>query len=171
MIIDPQSARLREAIGAEYGWQRECAGDRRLQLGKRHRKWLTMRYLVQTGQPTPAHLQGAVCPNAKTAAELQSLGLIECWPEDNRTHWLRDWTVTRDGQGAVTWHYHVWAPLDCAPTWGIPILVRLPGNDRWPDRFFAMRGEWRDGELYWITPTSGATYTDRFETGEWRAIP
>lgn len=31
--------------------------------------------------------------------------------------------------------------------------------------------ERRDGELYWITPTNGTTYTDRFETGEWRAIP
>lgn len=170
MITDPAAARMAEAIGA-YRWQIECRFDERLKLGARHRKWLTFRYLVQEGMPIPSHLQGPRVPSEKALIQMKRLGLIECAPDDIRIWFKRDWTVTRDGQGAVTWHYNVWAPLECAPTWGIPILVRLPHTDRWPDRFFAMRGERRDGELYWITPISGTTYTDRFKTGEWRAIP
>lgn len=170
MITDPAAARMNESFGA-YRWQIECRDDERLKLGARHRKWLTLRYLAQNRLPVPSHIQGARAPGPKVTARMQALGLIECVETETRYHFKREWTVTRDGQGAVTWHYNVWAPLECAPTWGIPILVRLPHTDRWPDRFFAMRGERRNGELYWITPISGTTYTDRFETGDWRAIP
>lgn len=171
MITDPQTARLREAIGLEYDWHREAREDERLRLGKRHRKWLTLTYLAQECRQIPSHLQGASVPSEKTLITMSRLGMIH-EPDDTALPWQRKrLVVTRDGQAAVTWHYGVWAPLSCAPTWGLPILVRLPGNDRWPDRFFAMRGEWRGDDLYWITPTSGTTYTDKWTDGEWRPIP
>lgn len=171
MITDPQAARMAEAIGSGFSWHREAREDERLKLGKRHRKWLSLTWLAQTGQPIPSHMQGARVPGERTLIVMHRLGLIH-EPDDTCIPWHRKaLRVTRDGQGAVTWHHNVWAPLDCAPTWGLPILVRVPGNDRWPDRFFAMRGERHGDELVWITPSHGTTYTDKWTTGEWRAIP
>ena len=171
MITNPQAVRMDEAIGNDYAWHREAREDERLKLGKRHRKWLSLRYLAQTNQLILSQFQGAAIPHEKALLTMKRLGMIDHHPEDARTAFLRDWIVTRDGQAAVTWHYNVWAPLDCAPTWGLPILVRVPGNDRWPDRFFAMRGERQGDDLVWITPSHGTTYTDKWTTGEWRPIP
>lgn len=166
MITDPQAAKIAEVFGQGYSWQIEAAADERLRLGKLHRKWLSLTWLAQEGRPVPPHLQGARVPSERALIVMSRLGLIDTpipW-QRKRLH------VTRDGQAAVTWHASVWVPLDCAPTWGLPILVRLPGGDRWPDRIFAMRAEQRGDELVWLRP-DGQAYTDRFIAGEWRAIP
>lgn len=170
MITDPQAAKIAETYGPGYSWHREAAADERLRLGKRYRRWLTLRYLAQEGRPIPSHMQGAAVPSEKALITMSRLGMIH-EPDDTALRWQsKRLIVTRDGQAAVTWHYNVWAPLSCAPTWGLPILVRLPGGDRWPDRVFAMRAERRGDELVWLRP-DGQAYTDRFTTGEWRAIP
>lgn len=166
MIIDKTRAQI---LHPEFSWHHEAANDERLKLGRRYRKWLTFRYLCQTDQPTPSWMQGVMTPGEPTLEKMWNLGLIA--GEDRSPRALAKTHVTRDGQAAVTWWYNVWAPFDCAPTWGLPILCAIPGNDRWPDRFYAMRGEWRGDELLWVTPRSGTTFTDKWTDGVWRALP
>jgi hypothetical protein len=172
MITDPAAWRLDEAIH-RFRWYQEAAADERLKLGRRYRKWLTFKYECQLDN-RPTH-QGVQVPGERVLNHMLGLGLITYDGPQKYPLATRDWRVTRDGQAAVTWHYDLWAPMDCAPTWGLPILCAIPGDDRWHDRFYVMRAERRINELVWelvwITPSSGATLTDRFTAGLWRAIP
>ena len=171
MIWDRNAALAQRLTLPAFAWHEDAAEDERLRLGKRHRKWLALRWHVQDGLPAPSDLQGAKAPGLKAAARMAQLGLIQSEEHEGTYHFFREITVTRDGQAAVTWWQDTWAPMTCAPTWGLPILCAIPGNDRWPDRFYAMRAEKRMDEIVWITPNSGTSFYDKWAEGYWRAIP
>ena len=171
MIWDRDAALVHKLTRPPFDWYEEAAQDERLKLGKRHRKWLALRWHVQEGRPVSSYLQGAKSLGQKSAARMAQLGMIQCEELKGSHHFLRHVTVTRDGQAAVTWWQDTWAPMSCAPTWGLPILCAIRGNDRWPDRFYAMRAEKRQAEIVWITPNSGTSFLDNFTEGYWRAIP
>lgn len=166
MIWDRNAALSQRLTLPPLSWHEEASEDERLRLGKLHRKWLALRWHVQEGLPVTSDLQGAKAPGQKAVASMAQLGLIQY-------HFFRKITVTRDGQAAVSWWQDTWAPMTCAPTWGLPILCAIPrdGSGRWPDRFYAIRAERRMDEIVWITPDSGTTFMDKFPNAYWRAIP
>lgn len=171
MIYDRNAALAQRLTLPVFAWHEDAAHDERLRLGKRHRKWLALRWHVQEGLPVASDLQGARTPNEKTLIIMSRLGMIY-EPDDTPIRWVdKRLEVTRDGQAAVTWWHGTWAPMTCAPTWGLPILCAIPGNERWPDRFYAMRAEKRGDDLVWLTPNSGTSFYDKWTAGYWRALP